>query len=493
MGDTIASLEQAHESLLHGNPELGLPGRPSPSLQQLYFNEPDALDPMLRDYIRLLKTWGALPPEEQRLDHPTLKKILEIAPGPMISRLNDAVRLHQIESEGETALLENLETALLALTLFLLAVEALLIFRPMVRAAVSSIEFFKAVIDGIPDPVFVQDENHRWLMVNQTFCDLLGQPNEQAIGGSNLDWDTPTENEEVLRDAQGRDRTVLIKKTTTRDPSGRNVLIGAIRDITHIRDVEKDLENSRIETIQSAKMSALGEVAAGIAHEIRNPLSVISVRAELLKEKASAEKLKPSEVYKSADQIYEMVRHVDRIVGSLKSFSRRDFNDPIERVAIAEILRDTLELTRSKAADKNVEIRAATPDLKLKAECRKTQICQVLVNLIGNSIDAVSSLDQRWVRFEAKDLGDFVELSVTDSGSGIPSELRERILEPFFTTKPAGAGTGLGLTLSRRLVEQHHGRIFIDTSCPNTRFVVQLPKRETLAVERVDLGRTGGS
>jgi signal transduction histidine kinase len=99
-----------------------------------------------------------------------------------------------------------------------------------------------------------------------------------------------------------------------------------------------------------------------------------------------------------------------------------------------------------------------------------------LLNLIGNSFDAVQELPEKWIKVNICDLGKEVEISVTDSGLGIPEAIREKITQPFFTTKEIGKGTGLGLSISRGIVESHNGRLFVDATCANTRIVVVLPK-----------------
>ncbi|HEX4924120.1 MAG TPA: ATP-binding protein, partial [Bdellovibrionales bacterium] len=115
---------------------------------------------------------------------------------------------------------------------------------------------------------------------------------------------------------------------------------------------------------------------------------------------------------------------------------------------------------------------------ELVIACRPTQISQVLLNLLNNAHDAVAEQTEKWVKLDVRDLGDSVELSVTDSGAGIPPEIQEKIMQPFFTTKQIGEGTGLGLSISKGLVDSHHGQLRLDAKSKNTRFVVLLPKTQ---------------
>src|SRR5262249_54178985 len=123
-----------------------------------------------------------------------------------------------------------------------------------------------------------------------------------------------------------------------------------------------------------------------------------------------------------------------------------------------------------------LKIQHGSPNLKI--ECRSTEISQVLLNLLNNALDAVQPLDQKWISIDVADAGNDVEIAVTDSGPGIPAHLRDKIAQPFFTTKEIGKGTGLGLSISRGIAEAHHGGLFLDPVCANTRFIVCLPKRQ---------------
>lgn len=109
--------------------------------------------------------------------------------------------------------------------------------------------------------------------------------------------------------------------------------------------------------------------------------------------------------------------------------------------------------------------------------CRPVEISQVVLNLIGNAYDAIGAHCGAWIRLEISREGNWTCLSVTDSGPGIPEELRQSIMQPFFTTKRGVQGMGLGLSLAKRIIEGHGGTLIVDSECPHTRFVAQLPNR----------------
>jgi C4-dicarboxylate-specific signal transduction histidine kinase len=142
------------------------------------------------------------------------------------------------------------------------------------------------------------------------------------------------------------------------------------------------------------------------------------------------------------------------------------------------IVTETLELCEPRFRSGEIFLSASSIPADLEVECRGAQISQVLVNLLNNAYDAVQGLPEKWVSLDVNDAGERIELAVTDSGPGLPAEVRAKLFQPFFTTKPEGQGIGLGLSLSKAIVETHRGTLTVDTASRNTRFVVQLPKRQ---------------
>jgi C4-dicarboxylate-specific signal transduction histidine kinase len=117
-------------------------------------------------------------------------------------------------------------------------------------------------------------------------------------------------------------------------------------------------------------------------------------------------------------------------------------------------------------------------------EARSYQIVQVLVNLLNNAHDAIQNQKEKWIRVEMMDLGNCIELAVTDSGPGIPEKIREKMFQPFFTTKDVKYGTGLGLSISMGIIHQHHGSLVFDEENAFTRFLLRLPKKQLSSVEK---------
>jgi C4-dicarboxylate-specific signal transduction histidine kinase len=228
--------------------------------------------------------------------------------------------------------------------------------------------------------------------------------------------------------------------------------------------------------IRGAKLSALGEMAGGIAHEINNPLAIIVGRISQVRRKVETGKIETQSLVESLTKVEDTAMRIAKIIKGLRSFSRDAGKDPMEKMKIPSVVEDALELCRERFRNHNIELRVSLGDSQeIYALGRPTQITQVLVNLLGNAFDATEGLPEKWVALDLIRSGKNVQLRVTDSGKGIPLEVAEKIMQPFFTTKPVGKGTGLGLSISKGIIEEHHGRLFYDSSSPNTRFVIELP------------------
>lgn len=245
----------------------------------------------------------------------------------------------------------------------------------------------------------------------------------------------------------------------------------------HIAFFATDLRTKRkseAAILHSSKMASLGQMAAGVAHEVNNPITIIHGTAGLLKKAIGAERVDLSKLRAGIDRIEKTALRISRIVRGLRTFSRSGENDHPTSIPLREIVEDTLDLCRERFRDHSIELRIAPiPDLSLR--CRPTQISQVILNLLNNGFDAVAESEDRWVELEIVPVADKVVIMVTDSGSGISDEIRSRLMEPFFTTKDPGKGTGLGLPISRGIVEEHGGRLSYDPANDHTRFKVELP------------------
>ncbi len=245
------------------------------------------------------------------------------------------------------------------------------------------------------------------------------------------------------------------------------------------RDV--DLIANELVQVQSAQthstqLAAIGEMTSGIVHEVNNPLTVISYIARKGIRDIDLGNLDPVDFKKMLQKIESTIERISGIVRGIKFLARNGAGDPFEKASLNKIIEEVFQIYKAGSKDDAVTVQVSPINGELVFECRATQIYQVILNLLNNANDAVSLLSERWVRLDVVDGGSEIEIKVTDSGPGIQKEIRDKLFSPFFTTKPSGKGTGLGLSIVSKMIQSHHGSIWVDPSSPNTCFIVKLPK-----------------
>lgn len=254
--------------------------------------------------------------------------------------------------------------------------------------------------------------------------------------------------------------------------------LAVIEDVTQKRQRERKIKEQEDQIIANARLASLGEMAAGIAHEINNPLTIINGHVGVLRRLLGARGLSTDvEVQKRLEVIEGTTQRIAKIVKGLRYYARESDQGDMEWVTVDAIVEDTLAFCMDKFRHEGVElVTLVEPDLKVHV--RPYQIAQVLLNLLSNAADAVQVADSRKVVIEAKLGHGGVEIAVSDSGPGISPFLREKIMEPFFTTKEVGKGVGLGLSISEGIVRSHDGKFYLDQEARQTRFVLWLPAKK---------------
>jgi PAS domain S-box-containing protein len=359
--------------------------------------------------------------------------------------------------------------------------------------------FLASVINAIADPVFVKDDQRRFVLVNDSLCSFLEKQREELIGGSledhfaredavsfrQMDADVletgrESVTEESLTDlSAGETRTIVTRKTCYIDPEGRRHIVGVIRDISELRRSEGERRLLEAKMAQSQRLESIGTLASGVAHEINNPLNIVMNFAQLILD--DGETSSTSSEY--AETIVAECLRMSSIVRNLLAFSRCD-KDAHSPADVRTLIDSTLSLVRSAVLKDRIELVVDIPDGLPKISCRSQQIQQVLMNLLTNSRDALVGAmsgrdEQKRIRIVAQLLdregAKWVLITVEDNGSGVPPEVAERIFDPFFTTKTAGRGTGLGLSISYGIVKDHGGKLWFESSPEfGTRFHVDL-------------------
>ncbi len=243
-------------------------------------------------------------------------------------------------------------------------------------------------------------------------------------------------------------------------PADRQGLVMLLEDLT-------DLENLEAELAHSDRLASIGRLAAGVAHEIGNPVTGIASLSQILREESA-----DPEAREISGEILNQTRRISTILGSLMSFSRGG-GDAMQAFKLHEIIDEVLRLVRLTHKGKSVDcICRCDPELSLEGD--RQRLSQMLVNLCTNACDA--SRPGQQVEIIAVHEQNQVRIEVLDQGEGIAQEQQTLVFEPFYTTKPAGKGTGLGLAMVYKIVEDHQGSIEIDsTPGQGTRMVVRLP------------------
>ena len=240
--------------------------------------------------------------------------------------------------------------------------------------------------------------------------------------------------------------------------------------------------------LQSSKMASLGEMASGIAHEINNPLTIIVGKINRIKRLMAELSINNDQLSEDLDKIKTTSDRISKIIKGLHSFSRNTLNDPYDNIPLKKLITDTLELCFEKFKHDGIEFNFEI-SFDVEIQCRGAEISQVMLNLLNNAYDAIRELPVKWIRIEMHlQSSERIQLLFIDSGLGIPKEISEKIMLPFFTTKDVNKGTGLGLSISKRIMEDHWGNLILDSSMPNTCFILELPIFQKLEhAEKQDL------
>lgn len=281
----------------------------------------------------------------------------------------------------------------------------------------------------------------------------------------------------ITREITRDERTFILVGTFVRaSAAGEQGTVISIRDVTEERATQQKL-------FQASKLASLGELAAGVAHEVNNPLTGILGFTELT---LSRSDLTPP-VVESLQEIHALARRTNQITMDLLLFARVQREGGFRAVSLRAVVKDTIKLLETSYRNLSLELVTdlGPEDDRLLAYGDQGKIQQIVTNLAQNAKDAITMSGKgRSIRFHGYRQKGEVVLEVRDDGPGIPDRIRSKILEPFFTTKPIGKGTGLGLAIVNRIIEEHKGRLVIDSEEGlGTTFRISLPEAPADAEE----------
>ena len=237
-------------------------------------------------------------------------------------------------------------------------------------------------------------------------------------------------------------------------------------------------KSAKEQTVHASKLAGIGELSASVAHEINNPLANIGLRTELLRGDLKRGDLSNEMAEQFLDELSGEVERITTIVRGLGSLRRDSHVDPFARASVRQIIDDVCKIISGHPKHAKLRVQFEPCSDALMIECRPIQIVQTLVILVDNASEATTSQTESWLRLEVEDHETSVWILVTDSGDGIANDIVPKLMKPFFTTKPADQGYGLGLSIGAGIARAHYGELVIDTESPNTRFILKLPKTQ---------------
>ena len=348
-------------------------------------------------------------------------------------------------------------------------------------------ELFQAIQDPVlvvtPDGIIIDANNAALRAAEKHQSEILGQGICKIIhGGSSPHIKCPLEEflltcssrvEETTLPGLAGEYLLTISPVKDKDDTVRKILLVA-------RELTSD-EMKKADSLRTAQMAAIGELAAGVAHEVNNPITGIINFAQLLLDDSEKESLQ-------AELLGRIVNEGERIAlitKNLLSFARESENvkEPID---IVQVIKDSLSLVEHQFKKDGIKISTEYPVEPCQLSGNFTQLQQVILNLLSNARFALnerhlnSSPDKiieitclTFIREEGKPV---IQICIKDTGTGIPQGILKRLFEPFFTTKPSGKGTGLGLSISYGIIQDHGGIIKIDSIMHQyTKMIIELP------------------
>ncbi|MEG6549197.1 PAS domain S-box protein [Desulfocurvibacter africanus] len=363
--------------------------------------------------------------------------------------------------------------------------------KELEQRLMSSEKKYHAIFNNIPNPVFVLDPDSLTVLdANDSVAATYGFSRSEITGMSFMDFFLAEDRQEhaarircveIINQAQHRKKDggfmyVRIRVSPSCYP-GRNVLLVTTSDITKRLETEQQL-------LQASKMSTLGEMATGVAHELNQPLTVINTAASFIMRKVGkGEELKPEILATLSEEMVSHIQRATKIINHLREFGRKP-QLRLERVRADKVLARAFELFGQQLALRGIEVVwDMEPDLP-EVLAMAGSLEQVFINLLINARDA---LEEHWksgrgagrkrITLQARADLESVVLRIRDNGPGVPKGLCEKIFEPFFTTKAVGKGTGLGLSISYGIIKDFSGTIWVEeTPDGGACFVITLPQ-----------------
>jgi PAS domain S-box-containing protein len=362
-------------------------------------------------------------------------------------------------------------------------------------------EKYRALLEVASDAIVILDlESERFIEANRAACEMLGYSvNEfRSLSEHAVFHETDaTRSLGLIQSEPGWKPNVRMRRkngsgfwaevhAANYQTGGHDYTMAIIRDVTwrvereqELADSYRLLEDTQAKLVQASKLSAMGEIGAGIAHELNQPITIIQGFAQRICRHPEA----PIQQHLDELQIIvDEASRMARIVDNIRTFARQSNFKP-EPVDPLTPLKNALELLKAQLKVLGIDVTLAADTHLPQIEADRARLQQVFLNLIVNARDALGELPGgrlKQIRIKVDGEGDSLNYQIEDTGPGIPPEIRERVFEPFYTSKEPGQGTGLGLSIAYGIVQDHKGEIKLEQGTGGgARFIIRLPVLKT--------------
>lgn len=273
-------------------------------------------------------------------------------------------------------------------------------------------------------------------------------------------------------------RTKPQQETKTFEINWQPILDGKTKKISKLMIIVKDITHMRQTQTQIAeivKWQALIDMANGIAHEINNPLAIIDGLNSHIRHFVKQDPVDRDKILIFSEKLNKATTRINSIVTKMQSFTLKSSTSELKPYAVESLLNDLLYFCNSQLIYENISASFSTTPRDISVNCIKSSFIEAMLALVYNSKDALETVDNKWMKIVAEGKGDYVFITVTDNGTGIPNKIKETLFNPFVTGKPVGSGVGLGLFTAKNIIESFGGTINLLANSTYTCFEIKLP------------------
>ena len=461
--ETIDMMDKSHKDLL---------SRPmSKAIHDFYFSEATNLDKKVVAYIASANSFVAI------RDGKSLTYLLKNAQ-PLLKDLDDAVSIYQNEAEERTIELQTNELYIILLTLSTLLLEALFIFRPAnkkmnfkTEELKRQKEFENMITQTNSNAIIAVNDKFEILIFNKSAEKMFGYEASEMLytqliddriipikylqqhndGLSNFMKSGELKHKDITLELEGqrKDKTIFPIRISfgATDDKNQKTIVANIQDITS----EKEKDNL---IIQQSRFAAMGEMIGNIAHQWRQPLSSISATATGAKIRYKNNLISDEELDATFLKINEHTKYLSQTIDDFRDFFKNDKTN--EEFKINDVIKKSISLIEASYVENNIKLIIAEEETDLVVAGSSSQLSQVFLNIFNNAKDALTEneVENKIVYLEVLKENENVVIKISDNAGGIPDEISSKIYEPYYTTKHKAQGTGIGLFMSKRIVEQ---------------------------------------